>query len=355
MDLSQFTSLEAFEWRGVQRNSHLLGLRNCLQACAQTLKSLYLDFLTEGGFNSEGDLCRVSYDDLLSTQILGIVNNDRGQLLFPTLESLSFRFGQLGNDLRYFVPAFPWEQLHTLKVNECEEGTELMEAVSDAGRTFERLRHFEFMGYDLVASHWLPQFLDACPILENLCVSYHDGNSDDLLPWPANFPIKRLVHHDQLKGKLELKRSKLLRVLQQTRLEFLGLRFHITPLLALLQSLPLSSRPPLKLLHIRTEYSDHGYGRSSDIQSEVARDAAALAEWAFSVDGFSQLEMIIWGDTAYNFRAKYNKYFVRAHDGPSHGFREIEDVEEVRRFSVVSEFKEMLEACPVMPLVEAHW
>ena len=54
------------------------------------------------------------------------------------------------------------------------------------------------------------------------------------------------------------------------------------------------------------------------------------------------------GDTPYNFRAAYNKYLVRA-EGECVS-RGVNQVNEVKGMDVVSEFMEMLEACPIESL-----
>lgn len=109
------------------------------------------------------------------------------------------------------------------------------------------------------------------------------------------------------------------------------------------------------------EGSTDDEGRSDEWVSRgyrLAPSVQALAQWAFGESGIPSLQVIACGDFAYGGRpgpgGHAGVFLCRNEDGAGKGFRVLDSLDESlrdERMEIIDAYRDLLEACPVEPIM----
>ena len=133
VDLTHFSEIQSFTWRGINRGEDFQSLGNFFKANSKNITTLNLDLVNwieaeRTWYNFERALhggFRPCPDNSFATKVLGI--QGKGNVFFQSLESLSLSAVSCTSVGSKMIQVFNFSNLRTLKLRNCSSSLTLLE------------------------------------------------------------------------------------------------------------------------------------------------------------------------------------------------------------------------------------
>ncbi|KAM0116122.1 hypothetical protein ACP6JC_007288 [Aspergillus fumigatus] len=399
VDLVQFKDLKALAWRGLNRYSDFESIKDCFSTLGHQLSSLTLDLVNwdramkiwADGFRRQST--QDIPDNFFAQNVLNISPRDNG-VHFQSLKYLHLSGVSLCHVEAQMLHSFNIESIKSLELRNCPGSLDLLQQALTPRKTL-KLRELE-LSLDInslqrpahvrstqiicefiqhvnhleVLHLMLPEPFDwdslaftisTCTCLKSL-VTHHliDRGGQNLIdggiPWPSYLgdvlQAKELTCFGSSTPPDELVRA------SASCTAAANQRDKAT------QLRKAQRRPSCRLLHIRASgvvlerLANQSNWSSAPVYNFKygddppygSGDILRFAEWAFSVDGLPNLEILAWGDFSYGGRySKFNVILGKV--GGDGGYRGLA-LSNVAHLDILENNMGMLAACPLDDIIK---
>ncbi|KAH1436361.1 hypothetical protein KXV29_008097 [Aspergillus fumigatus] len=379
----EFKDLKALAWRGLNRYSDFESIKDCFSTLGHQLSSLTLDLVNwdramkiwADGFRRQST--QDIPDNFFAQNVLNISPRDNG-VHFQSLKYLHLSGVSLCHVEAQMLHSFNIESIKSLELRNCPGSLDLLQQALTPRKTL-KLRELE-LSLDINSlqrpahvrsTQIICEFIQHVNHLEVLHLMLPEPFDWDSLAFTISTCtcLKSLVMHHLIdRGGQNLIDggipwpSYLGDVLQAKELTCFGSSTPPDELATQLRKA--QRRPSCRLLHIRASgvvlerLANQSNWSSAPVYNFKygddppygSGDILRFAEWAFSVDGLPNLEILAWGDFSYGGRySKFNVILGKV--GGDGGYRGLA-LSNVAHLDILENNMGMLAACPLDDIIK---